>query len=193
MDYRAKEFFNKQKMEISKILNRNQYQFDCFYCKNAAGNVIVDTVNVIEQVAVYFENMYKAKDQDTTNDHYLEEMYDTNNEIYEHLNDPFTITELKNAIKSLPNKKAPGPSELPNELIKLLDFENMNNIMLKFLNQMHKAPQFSSRLNEANVILIPKKEDWEGDLGNLRPITLINTVKKLFSSMFTARLTRILN
>ena len=169
-------------MKSQKLLDRNQYQYDYFYCKNASGNVIVDTENVIEQVAVYFENMYKAKDQNTINDHYLEETYDTNNEIYDHLNEPFTITELINAIKSLTNKKSPGPSELPNELIKLLDFENMNNIILKFLNQMHKAPQFSSHLNEANVILIPKKEDWEGDLGNLRPITLINTIKKLFNS-----------
>jgi hypothetical protein len=41
--------------------------------------------------------------------------------------------------------------------------------------------------------LIPKKEDWNGELSNIRPITLINTIKKLFSALITKRLTDIID
>ena len=53
--------------------------------------------------------------------------------------------------------------------------------------------QLPEEINLAKIILIPKKEDWENDLSNTRPITRIDTIKKLFSQILTDRITWILN
>ena len=192
MKHRETEFFNNQKMEISKLLERNLFKFDSFYCKDENGNVIVNNNEVLEQVATYFENLYKFIKDIQIESIQIDTLNNIDNNLYSSINDPFTLEELKTTIKRLPNKKTP-PSTIPNEILKILDLDNVQNVVLKLLNDLKQAPHFPSTLNNANVILIPKIEDWKGDLSNLRPITLINTFKKLFSSLLTARLTKILD
>ena len=82
------------------------------------------------------------------------------------MDEPFTLEELQAIIKRLPNKKTPGPSSIPNEIIKLLDLDNVQNIVLKFLHELQQVPQFPTGLNEAQIILIPKIEDRKGDLSH---------------------------
>lgn len=40
------------------------------------------------------------------------------------------------------------------------------------------------------MILLPKVKDHNGNLSKMRPITLLESFKKLYSAIFTARLTK---
>ena len=73
-----------------------------------------------------------------------------------------TLEELKTTIKRLPNKKTQeGPSTILNEILKILDLDNVQDLVLKLLNDLQQAPHFPSTLNNASIILIPKIEDWK--------------------------------
>ncbi len=120
-------------------------------------------------------------------------IHNVDTSIWQNINDQFTITELKSVIKTLKTQKATGPSDITNEMIKLINNQNTESIILKLVNELLTLDEFPSELNAAKIILIPKKEDWNGELGNIRPITLINTIKKLFSALITKRLTDIID
>jgi hypothetical protein len=106
---------------------------------------------------------------------------------------PYSLEELEYIVKNLPNNKATGPSEISTEMIKLIKNNIIKKYILDLLNDFLTLNVLPDELNEASVILIPKKDEWIGDLGDLRPITLINTIKKIFSLLITKRLTTIID
>ena len=51
---------------------------------------------------------------------------------------PFDIIELENAITMLKNNRAPGPDEVPNEMLKYLDDEN-RHVLLRHINKCNNG------------------------------------------------------
>src|SRR4051812_26170741 len=105
--------------------------------------------------------------------------------------DPPTMEELDYHIQLLPNGKATGPSKISYEMIKHLSIE-MKTIIKDLMTDCFRLRQIPSFWKLANVYPIPKPKPWCCDLSNTRPITLLDTVRKLMVSILNRRCGKIL-
>ncbi|RIA88834.1 hypothetical protein C1645_677424, partial [Glomus cerebriforme] len=98
-----------------------------------------------------------------------------------------TIDELNNTLRLCPNNKAPGKSQIRYE-----DIKNLHPIILTHIlylyNQILKFQIFPSAWSQALIFPIPKPKAFNGLLNNTRPITLLETSRKLFVKILTSRL-----
>ncbi|MBW0462020.1 hypothetical protein O181_001735 [Austropuccinia psidii MF-1] len=87
-----------------------------------------------------------------------------------------TLNKIKTSISQLPNKKAPGLDQIPNELLKIL-----GNVLLDDLHKLFNAflqiGYFPRHWKKASTIIIQKanKKDYS-DPSAYRPIALLSTV-----------------
>lgn len=107
---------------------------------------------------------------------------ETNNE----LDHEITLPEIRNTIKKLKNKKAPGHDGIPNEIWKTLNteyIEKLCSLFNKILNDGNIPEDWTT------VLLQPifKKGD-KNDPQNYRPIALAPTILKVFTTIITKRL-----
>jgi exonuclease III/ribonuclease HI len=110
---------------------------------------------------------------------------------YDFVMSPPNDEELRLAIAALPNNKATGPSGISNEMIKHFGV-NMIRVLKKLITLcliMNDVPQ---KWREANVYPIPKPTEWNCNLNNTRPITLLETIRKLMVKIINKRLSHIL-
>ena len=99
---------------------------------------------------------------------------------------PYSLDELQAAITKAKTRKSPGTNGNTVELFKKLDKKSLN-VVLDTLNEYCTNPNFDSPdWHTVALKLLPKK----GDLTlptNWRPISLIDVLSKLLSSMMATR------
>ena len=99
-----------------------------------------------------------------------------------------TKKELEQIINNLSNGTAPGPDNIPNEIIKILyKTEHFSNVMTKIINICLMKKQIPERWKKSHIYTIHKKDNPNNPL-NYRPIALICTTYKIYSSLITKRL-----
>ncbi|MBW0544884.1 hypothetical protein O181_084599 [Austropuccinia psidii MF-1] len=100
-----------------------------------------------------------------------------------------TEDKIKNAIEELPNKKAPGPDGIPNELIKISK-PLLTMHLLYLYNACLRQGNYPNIWKETRTAIIRKaaKEDYT-DPNAYRPIALLDTLGKLFKKIINRRLT----
>src|SRR5439155_8269810 len=99
-----------------------------------------------------------------------------------------TDEELQAAIKALPNGKAASLSGIPYELLKELPEEA--SLYLKLLiTECFNSNDVLSHWKDATIYPIPKPYDWNCYLSNTRPITLLDTARKLMTKIMNKHLT----
>ena len=99
----------------------------------------------------------------------------------------FTIEEMQTAIDKLKKGKVPGPDKLVNELFMLLDDHN-SRLLLEFYNKIWVSGEVPASWKEAIVVSIYKGKGLDTDPSNYRPISLLNSIYKVFAAMLQARL-----
>ena len=103
---------------------------------------------------------------------------------------PFTLLEVKKAIKNLKKGKSSGPDKLINEIIK-----HSSNITLKsftkLFNIIFKTGCYPRRWEESYIIPIHKSGD-KTDFNNYRGIALMSCLAKVFSALLNVRLCNIM-
>src|SRR3989440_457158 len=116
---------------------------------------------------------------------------DIDSTIYNNLLDPSTDEEWQAAVKVLPNGKAAGLSGIPYELLK--EFPDEVSLYLKLLiTECFNSNDIPSYWKDATIYPIPKPYDWNCYLSNTRPITLLDTARKLMTKIMNKRLSSIL-
>lgn len=80
-----------------------------------------------------------------------------------------------NVLKLVPNKKAPGVTLIPYELLKHLDPLLLNEIIKLFNSVIQKSFMLDDWLI-SNIILLPKPKDWKGNLDLIQSIALLETI-----------------
>ena len=104
-----------------------------------------------------------------------------------HLDEPFTMVELKKAVDELHGEKAPGPDGFIGEFYKK-SWGCFSVDLLAALNQLHALKGDQWRLmNTANIALLPKKND-ASDARDYRPISLMHSVAKIMCKLLAIRL-----
>nr|CAH7766805.1 unnamed protein product [Callosobruchus chinensis] len=98
--------------------------------------------------------------------------------------------DVLNAIKKLKSKKSTGIDNIPAYIYKGLA-EYLAKPLMHLFNLSISSRQFPNRLKTALVTPIHKNGNIN-EIKNYRPITLINTIAKIFESVLSAYLTKLL-
>lgn len=100
----------------------------------------------------------------------------------------FSEPELARVIKRLPSGKAPGPDNIPNELIKIVA-KRCPNLFLGTYNACLEYGFFPSVWKKARLVLLPKGPDRPPDLpSSYRPISLLDGTGKVLEGLLLNRL-----
>jgi hypothetical protein len=102
------------------------------------------------------------------------------------LDAPFNELELKLTIKRLKLRKAPGPDLIPNEIWKLFSPKSLTKLCAVY-QKVYDSGTVPKSWCAVQVSPIHKKGD-RNDPSNYRPISLLNTILKLFTTVLTNRL-----
>ena len=84
-------------------------------------------------------------------------------------------------VHRLANGKAPGPDEVPNEVLKYMSEEMLECLHL-WIQVIFKTAETPACMKESTTLLLHKKGD-AALLSNYRPICLINTLGKLYTAL----------
>ncbi|MCS5642106.1 MAG: reverse transcriptase family protein, partial [Dehalococcoidia bacterium] len=142
-------------------------------------------------LADYFEKVQwgKVKSCDTRRLHDNVKEFRTN-KLFEETADiktgDYSMKEIKTALKKMKKNKAPGPDEIPVDLIKCMDEGNLQ-IILEMINKWRRAGALPESLTQADVVTIFKKGDVENP-GNYRPIALLQSLYKIHAALLRNRL-----
>lgn len=117
-------------------------------------------------------------------DNYYTVLRNIRNNIYE-LGE-ITRGELKATIKRMKKRKAVGPDDTPMEFFKWLDDRSMEEIR-SILNEWWEAGTFPEEKLKANIASIYKKGNPKMQ-ENYRPISLLNSIYKLYAAILQKRL-----
>lgn len=118
-------------------------------------------------------------------------LYYVHTSLYAHLMslaNPIPAHEVETIITSLPTKKAKGPDEVPNELLKLAK-SPLSPILANLFNFFLKNSFYPPQWKTAITAIIRKhgKEDYS-EPGAYRPIALLSCISKVFESLLTRRI-----
>ncbi len=96
------------------------------------------------------------------------------------LNDPITESEVQHAMNRLNNNRASGSDELPGELLKY-GYNVIAKPIANIFNRAITDQQTLSQIGHGILILLPKPGKPVGAMTSLRPILLLNALRKTLS------------
>lgn len=194
---RMNDLGSNMKRLIDSVLDRSRPDSSIHLVKKADGTVTGDPDEVKRTTATHFMECFRERRaKDPMEDTEWADMYrpreDIDPAIYSGLMEPISQEELASAVSDQPNGASAGPSKLPSEILKMMHGSCtivLRNLFNLFLGKL----QMPKTWHQTVIYPICKDDqDFSGDLGKLRPITLIDTGRKLFSTILTKRLSRIL-
>ena len=100
---------------------------------------------------------------------------------------PITSNELSHTLCYLPHRKAPGKSGLVNELWVHAGSSCQDALRL-LLNECLRREDIPTAWKRSVVVPIPKTTEFTGNLDQLRPIALLESTRKILSTILTRRL-----
>jgi hypothetical protein len=167
-----------QKTRDLDITNPSRFYSQIFYeeksqlnaLKNSNGKLENEPEDIARTISKFFSNQFEDKEKIIPT---LENS--TNCAIL------FTNEKIKDLIRKLSNKKAPGPDGITNELLKSIPehyFELIADIFQKHL-EMGTIPE---QWKLSRTVLLHKKGS-KLEINNYRPIALLDTLYKVFTSI----------
>ncbi|EXX53657.1 hypothetical protein RirG_241980 [Rhizophagus irregularis DAOM 197198w] len=146
--------------------------------------IFTNNPKLIEKEAIkHYQNIGKHENPD---------IYDPINNSIDHncwnlLQQKIEVIDVINILKNSPTNKAPSPSQITYEDLKHLHSDVLALLTLIFNTCIH-LDTIPSKWRDALLFPIPKPHDWDSNLSNTRPITLLETPRKLMVSVFSRRL-----
>ena len=181
----------KSKNEIRKIITRT-------------GEVVTNENEILDKVAEFFQECYKENPPSKQKkcNLFLEKFFQKNEKKLKKFeseqtsleNDeenPISEFEVERAIMKLNSRSAPGADGLTSDLYKSQK-EFFVPLLTKLFNDIHKTNNVPPSFELAVIKLIEKKHNVY-DIGNFRPISLINTDQKVLSHVIAHRLKSVLD
>ena len=173
---------------ISSILNRHtgKIVIDRLEVDN---DLITEPESVRFHTAKHFQTCVGAPATDgTIPDEWRNDYLPINtidDSIYEHLMDLPSFSEWYDFIANAPANKAPGPSQLSYDLMK-----HLGPLALDILHQLtcacFRLSIIPNGWKRAAIYPIPKPTAWQLKLNNTRPITLLESPRKILVKILNA-------
>ncbi|GET61907.1 RNA-directed DNA polymerase from mobile element jockey-like [Rhizophagus irregularis DAOM 181602=DAOM 197198] len=198
IDQRCEDLLENQKRMINSVMEREikSIVLDRVLIKeNNEDKLITDEEKIKDIVNDHFQNIAGSTNQPKILSEYWAKFYfpqdEINDKIYKDLMVEPTNDELNEALNKLSNNKASGPTGISNEMLKHASPE-FKEIIRKLIILIFNNQEIPLEWKYANVYPIPKPKPWGCQLVNTRPITLLETARKLMVSIMNARLSTIL-
>ncbi|KAJ9545225.1 hypothetical protein OSB04_024932 [Centaurea solstitialis] len=157
---------------------------------NVNGSWVTDADRIKEAARSFFENKFAESHpfRPTISSSLFKKITDSQRASLEA---PFTEKEVKDAVWSCGNNKAPGPDGFTFEFVrKYWDIVGKDFVeVIKFFESNHRLNPGS---NSSFITLVPKVSD-PLSLADYRPINLIGCITKLISKILAERLKGVLN
>ena len=107
------------------------------------------------------------------------------------MDEDITLEDIEETVKNLKSDKAPGGTCFTNEFYK--EFHNNLNIwIINYIIFTYQEKKLSYMQKRGSITLIPKGQKDKRELGNLRPIMLLNTLYKLISAILAKIIKKVL-
>ena len=157
--------------------------------------VITDSKKILVMQKDFYQDLYSSKDSTPIlNSKYSDRIKNIpriSEEKKIELERPYIIEELETTIRSSKTNKAPGPDGFSNEFFKFF-IEDLKHWIFRYLMEGKKHGKMSKLSLEGVITCIPKQGKLRNTLKNWRPLTLLNSIYKFYSSMVANRLKLIL-
>jgi exonuclease III len=105
---------------------------------------------------------------------------------------PISLTELNEIIHNSPLKKTPGESGITYEIIKTLG-PIARSYLCDLFNTTLQSTEIPAHWRKSKLVLLPKRTIWTHNLNDTRPISLIETSRKVFTKILNDRLSNALS
>src|SRR6185369_13369464 len=189
---RENNYKNNKGAMLSSTLNRRHKRIDTSQIIYEGD--YIDELLAVKEAISDSAKKWTRKIIITTNSAHWNREYEPLQSIRDDTFDPvsaeITIGEVVGAINSFPNNKAAGPSKMTYECWK----ESPEVVLIaitKLFNQIITLGRMPKEWKRANIIPIPKATDWGMDIDKTRPITLLETLRKIFTKILTNRIEEI--
>ena len=159
---------DKEYTSTEEILNSQKMYFKTLYSENI--DIDDDPIETI-----IGENQTKLSDQDANS-----------------LEGEIKYSELAEALKNMKNSKTPGNDGFTAEFFKFF-WIDLNQFILNSLNYGYKTGSLSITQKQGIITCLPKPNKSPFYLKNWRPISLLNVIYKLASSVIASRLKNVLH
>jgi hypothetical protein len=105
------------------------------------------------------------------------------------INKEVTVEEVQGLLQRLPKNKAPGPDEIPNEVLQTLS-STINQGLAHAISTAFATGSLPKQYNELTTIVLRKEGKKDYSLANsYRPIALENTLAKVIEKALANRIT----
>ena len=104
---------------------------------------------------------------------------------------PLTFYKWLDIIKNLPKNKIAGPSGITNEMLQHAD-KKIQKLLWKLICMILELNFFPQDWKLAYIYPIPKVDNWNYDITQTRPITLLDVIRKSLVKLITNRLSIII-
>lgn len=138
--------------------------------------------DVITHATNFYQDLYKKPDKEPDNTTFLESKQN-NQDIVE----PISELEISKHISHLKPEKSPGPDNISNEALKI-GAPLLVPYLAQLYNMVLEQETVPKQWCSSDIILLYKKGN-PLDVSNYRPISLLSSVYKLFTSILQTRLT----
>lgn len=108
-----------------------------------------------------------------------------------HINDQFTLEEVKDAVHRSPKGKSPGLDGIPSEFY-LKFFYLLGDTLKTMAIEIQRGTTIPAAFTEGGIVLIPKSSATP-NIENVRPITLLNTDYKIIARCVASRLKTVMS
>ncbi|GET56673.1 hypothetical protein RIR_jg37205.t1 [Rhizophagus irregularis DAOM 181602=DAOM 197198] len=162
---------------INSILQRKPRKITLdrlIFKDNNNDTIFTNNPQIIQKETIkHYQNIGKHDNQST-------DCWDT-------LQQQIDISDVLAILKNSPSNKAPGPSQITYEDLKHLH-KDVLILLTQIFNLCIHLDTIPTKWRDALLFPIPKPHDWDSKLTNTRPITLLETTRKLMVSVFSQRL-----
>jgi hypothetical protein len=201
---RQVNFAMRQKQEINNIMDRRK-DFDGLVCAKdpITGEITIEQKEVEAKAVEHFHAKMSKTSNPVPNPNgafiNMDEVNTPLEEIVEEywstLMTKITEEDILHALKGLPKNKACGLDAIPNEILQIVvsPGTRLLEIIKISMNITVQYQIYPTKITEGLMVMLPKIDNWNGELDKLRPITLLNTLHKLFERIMNDRLCDILH
>ena len=197
--YRMREMQDEKGLSISKLIEDNikanpEFVYKLIKgkrTKNAIesvmlnGKVHTEKVEVLEIVKNEWQKQFEDTTQRPTKPNYPKRT--SKNIQGDRLMAPISKDEIETGIQSLRNRSAAGPDEIYNEMLKCLEANGIEWIT-EIVNNCLAQKDIPEEWKHSRLYPIYKNSGSRLEMKNFRPIALISTIYKLFSSIINKRM-----